>query len=273
MIPPIPTTMESSPPTRRERVYDLIAASAASAPEAIALVAPNRRPLTYGRLREQVDAVVATLTSFGLGHRDRIALVLPDGPEAAVAFLAVAAAAACAPLNPAYQAAEFDFYLSDLHARAVIVLAGSDSPARAAARAGGVPIIELSPRLDEPAGVFTLSGSARRPVTQRAPAAPDDVALVLHTSGTTARPKIVPLTERNLCASAHHIGATLALGTRDRCLNVMPLFHIHSLVGALLASIAAGASVVCTPGFHAPRFWEWACCLITKSAFRWVVAS
>jgi acyl-CoA synthetase (AMP-forming)/AMP-acid ligase II len=92
-----------------------------------------------------------------------------------------------------------------------------------------------------------LAGAAR----------PDDVALVLHTSGTTARPKIVPLSHANLTASAANIGRTLALGSDDVCLNVMPLFHIHGLVAAVLASLAAGGCVVCTPGLSGFRFFTW----------------
>jgi acyl-CoA synthetase (AMP-forming)/AMP-acid ligase II len=83
------------------------------------------------------------------------------------------------------------------------------------------------------------------------------VALVLHTSGTTSRPKQVPLTQRNVCASAHNIRATLELSPADGCLNIMPLFHIHGLMAALLASLAAGARVYCTPGFNALRFYAW----------------
>jgi acyl-CoA synthetase (AMP-forming)/AMP-acid ligase II/aryl carrier-like protein len=83
------------------------------------------------------------------------------------------------------------------------------------------------------------------------------VALVLHTSGTTSRPKLVPLTQANLCASAHHIRATLALSATDRCLNLMPLFHIHGLIAAVLSTLAAGGSVICTPGFYAPEFFGW----------------
>jgi acyl-CoA synthetase (AMP-forming)/AMP-acid ligase II len=88
-------------------------------------------------------------------------------------------------------------------------------------------------------------------------AEPDDVALLLHTSGTTSRPKLVPLTQRNILASAHHIGATLGLTSADRCLNIMPLFHIHGLIGAVLSSLAAGGSVFCTPGFNALKFFAW----------------
>ncbi len=80
---------------------------------------------------------------------------------------------------------------------------------------------------------------------------------MLHTSGTTSRPKIVPLTHTNVTASAYHIGETLALKPDDVCLNIMPLFHIHGLIAATLSSIAAGASVVCTPGFNALKFFAW----------------
>jgi thioesterase domain-containing protein/aryl carrier-like protein len=105
--------------------------------------------------------------------------------------------------------------------------------------------------------VFALNGSAGTAALQPGFSGPDDVALVLHTSGTTSRPKIVPLTHGNLCVSAGNIRRTLALTASDRCLNVMPLFHIHGLIGAVLSSLSAGAGVVCTPGFYAPRFFEW----------------
>ena len=85
----------------------------------------------------------------------------------------------------------------------------------------------------------------------------DDVALVLHTSGTTSRPKIVPLSQTNICASASHIGTTLSLTPQDRCMNIMPLFHIHGLIAAVLSSLAAGASIYCTPGFNALRVFGW----------------
>jgi len=238
-------------------LYDLFATRAVRAPDVNAIVAPERRPLTYARLCAHIDAVAARLGALGLGRNDRVALALPNGPEMAMAFLAVATVAACAPLNPAYRADEFDFYLSDLGARAIILPAGATSPARSIARARGIPIIELAAEADEPAGVFTLMGDTGLAAKERQVASPDDVALVLHTSGTTARPKIVPLTGRNILSSASHVHDALALTPADRCLNVMPLFHIHGLVAALFASLAAGASVVCTPGFYAPRFFAW----------------
>src|SRR5262249_54526170 len=110
----------------------------------------------------------------------------------------------------------------------------------------------------QPAGVFRLEfatgiGTCTAPVFAES----GDVALVLHTSGTTSRPKLVPLSQRNICSSAENIAASLALAPNDRCLSVMPLFHIHGLIGAMLASLAANASVVCTPGFHASSFFDW----------------
>jgi acyl-CoA synthetase (AMP-forming)/AMP-acid ligase II len=175
----------------------------------------------------------------------------------ALAFLSIASAATSAPLNPAYREAEFEFYMTDLEARALIVLAGSESPATRVAHAHGIPVIHLVPEPDGPAGLFAFSGDRCQASSLVGPARPEDVALVLHTSGTTARPKMVPLTQRNLCVSAQHVWRTLQLRAQDRCLNVMPLFHIHGLVAALLASLGAGASVVCTPGFLAPRFFGW----------------
>jgi acyl-CoA synthetase (AMP-forming)/AMP-acid ligase II len=224
----------------------------------IAIAAPDRTPLTYGGLRALVARTVADLNGLGIGRNDRVAIVLPNGPEMATAFVAVAAGATTAPLNPAYRSEEFRFYLEDLNARALFVEAGSDSPAIEVAREMGVPVLELAHTEEDPAGAFEISGDAGGGSAQ-APgmAAADDVALVLHTSGTTSRPKIVPLSQTNICASASHIGATLALTPADRCVNIMPLFHIHGLIAAVLSSLAAGGSIYCTPGFDALRVFRW----------------
>ena len=240
-----------------ETLLDLIRASAESAPEALALLAPGRAPLTYAGLLERVEELAATLAAVGVRASNRVAVVVPNGPEMAVACLGTAAAAACAPLNPAYRESEFDFYLGDLQARALVVMAGSASPAVAVARARGVTVLELAPDVNAPAGTFSLAGQAGAPVRSRPAGEPDRPALMLHTSGTTARPKLVALTQRNLVGSARNVAHSLALTDRDRCLNVMPLFHIHGLVAGLLASLAAGGSVAATPGFNAPLFFDW----------------
>ncbi len=235
-----------------DTVIGLLARGAEAAP---AIAAPDRQPLTHGGLRALAARTVARLNGLGIGRHDRVAMVLPNGPEMAAAFLAIAAGATTAPLNPAYRADEFDFYLSDLNAKALVILHGMESPARAVAATRGIPVIELHPA--DLAGDFTLEPQAPMagPAAHPGMAEAEDIALVLHTSGTTSRPKIVPLRQINVTASAYHIGEMLALGPDDVCLNIMPLFHIHGLIAAVLSSVAAGGAVCCTPGFNAFRFF------------------
>ena len=114
-----------------------------------AIIAPERVPLTCGQLCRQIEYAVAFFNHHGLGRNDRIAVVLPNGPEMAVTFLSVIAVAACAPLNPDYQKQEYDFYLSDINASALIVQAGMDSPARLVARSLNIPVIELKPLIEK----------------------------------------------------------------------------------------------------------------------------
>jgi len=230
------------------------------ADEAVALAAPDRDPMTYAGLRTLAGKTVSDMNALGIGRNDRVAIVLPNGPEMAAAFIAVGAGATTAPLNPGYRGEEFRFYLEDLGAKALFVEAESQSPAIEVARDLGVSVYELSVPDGASAGSFEISAGepASDPGSiQTGPAGPDDVALVLHTSGTTSRPKIVPLSQTNICASARHIGETLSLDGADRCVNIMPLFHIHGLIAAVLSSMAAGASTYCTPGFDALRVFRW----------------
>jgi acyl-CoA synthetase (AMP-forming)/AMP-acid ligase II len=142
----------------------------------------------------------------------------------------------------------------------LLLEAGKDSPAAAVAEKLGIPVARLHVQPERGAGSFELIfPQAIAPGTgaNLGEAGPDDVALVLHTSGTTSRPKIVPLKHRNICASARHIGRTLAFSPADRGLNIMPLFHIHGLIAGILAPLAAGGEVFCTPGFNALKFFSW----------------
>src|SRR5215467_12364679 len=180
-------------------LYQLIQARAEQSPDSITIAAPGRSPLIYRSLCAQVEEVVKTINSVGIGRNDRVAVVLPNGPEMAVAFLTIATAGTCAPLNPAYTASEFDFYISDLNTKALIVQSDIDSPAIAVAQKRGIPVLKASPVLQE-AGIFTLTTEgSTRPQCAAFPQQ-TDIALVLHTSGTTSRPKLVPLTQANVCA-------------------------------------------------------------------------
>jgi acyl-CoA synthetase (AMP-forming)/AMP-acid ligase II len=176
----------------------------------------------------------------------------------ASAFIAIGAVATTAPLNPGYRGEEYDFYLEDLKPKILLVTEDSDSPAIASAEKLGIKVVRLLHNPGDPAGKFELLGGAladASPITGFAQ--PDDIALVLHTSGTTSKPKLVPLSQQNVCASARNVAQSLALTSADKCLNIMPLFHIHGLIAAVLGSMHAGACVSCTPGFNALKFFNW----------------
>ncbi len=275
-------------------VWELLEGSSGESP---AITAPGREPLNFNGLRRQVESTVAALNDFGIGRDDRVAIVLRNGPEMASAFVSAACASTAAPLNPAYRQPEYEFYLSDLSAKALILELGSDSPARAAATGLGIPVLDLRADANAPAGTFDLvregtegdgtgwdgaggdrtgedgsredgsgedgfdegsaSGRSAGDGLRGGLAEATDIALILHTSGTTSRPKIVPLSHRNVCASAVNVRRTLRLTLDDCCLNVMPLFHIHGLIAAVLAPLGVGGSIFCTPGFNALRFFGW----------------
>lgn len=234
----------------------LLATGADTAP---ALSAPGRPPLSFGGLRSLIDATIARLNGLGIGRNDRVAIVLANGPEMAACYMACARGVTSAPLNPAYRADEFEFYLSDLKAKALIVEQGSSSPTIEVAQKLGVRVLDLI--AGEAAGSFTLQPrdgvEGGPPAAHGGDAEPDDVSMVLHTSGTTSRPKIVPLSQRNLAASAQNIRATLQFTATDCGLNIMPLFHIHGLIAGVLAPLSAGSQVFCTPGFNALKFFAW----------------
>jgi len=252
--------------------------------DAPSILSPGRAPLSFDSLRSLVDRTSLALANAGVGRSQRLALVLPNGPEMAACFLAVACHATAAPLNPAFRTEEFRFYLADLGATTLVVERGVQTPAVATARELGIRVIELIPDPAGPAGMFQLQLEEKRHPTPQGPhrgrqrdrpqpqsegqpdptaaqsaasPSPEDIALLLHTSGTTSRPKLVPLSHRNLCASAANVSQTLRLDAGDCCLNVMPLFHIHGLVAALLASLCAGGAVCASPGFDALRFFSW----------------
>jgi acyl-CoA synthetase (AMP-forming)/AMP-acid ligase II len=221
-------------------------------PDAPAIVVPGGVRLTYRALREQVAAAADELARLGLGRGDRIALVLPNSAEAIVLFLAASTTGTAAPLNAAYKEDEFRFYLEDTRARALVVPPGQGEAARRAMPAG-VALIEGS--IDSVGRLVLESQAARDGSRSTSTPHGDDVALVLHTSGTTSRPKLVPLRQRNLFYSARNIARTYALSPADVALCVMPLFHIHGLMASTMATFASGGTVVVPPKFDPMAFW------------------
>ncbi len=240
-------------------IAETVAQHAGCTPDAVAISTIDGMTLTWRQLAALLAAASEELRRLGIGPTDVVATststVVPATPAV---FLSVAAASGCIPLNSGYRVRECVEHLKVERMRALVVFGAEDSDAVEAARSLGLLIIRVSPgAIMSGRWVAQTEGNARPPQeVHRSPAA-NDIALVLHTSGTTARPKIVPLAQGNLVASAHQIAATLKLSPGDRCLNLMPLFHIHGLIGALLSSIAAGATFVTTPALEPAAFGRW----------------
>jgi acyl-CoA synthetase (AMP-forming)/AMP-acid ligase II len=209
--------------------------------------------VTYGQLRQQVDSLVKTLSQLGLGQGDRIAMALPNGLEVVASFLAASTVGTAAPLNPAYTRDEFKFYLEDTGARALIVPPKDCEEARAAA---GDQALLIEAEIDGDGQVrFSSAGTAGAPRARDYPKT-NDIALILHTSGTTSRPKRVPLSHANLMTSARNVSETYQLTSADVSLCVMPLFHVHGLVASALATLFTGGTVVVPPKFNPLSFWS-----------------
>lgn len=213
-----------------------------------AIVVPDGPVITHGRLRELVIEAAGRLAALGVRPGDRVAMALPNGPEAIVLFLAAALGATAYPLNPAYKEDEFRFYIQDAGARILLVPPGEGQAARRALTPDGI-VIEAG---IDARGQLQMEGPR---ASDLAPAQPEDVALVLHTSGTTSRPKRAPIRHRHLAASAANTAAHYQLGEEDVSLCVMPLFHVHGLVASALAALAGGGTVVAPRKFTPFQFW------------------
>jgi acyl-CoA synthetase (AMP-forming)/AMP-acid ligase II len=206
--------------------------------------------INYQELGRQVDDLSKTLGKLGLGKGDRIAMALPNGLEVIALFLAASSVGTAAPLNPAYTRDEFKFYLEDTSARALIVPRNGAEEARAAATED---VIVIETDIDDAGHVRLLPNGASANREDRN--ANDEIALILHTSGTTSRPKRVPLSHANLMTSARNVAATYQLTPADVSLCVMPLFHVHGLVASTLATFFSGGTVVVPPKFNPLSFW------------------
>ena len=227
------------------------------APSHPAIRVPDGPNITYESLRSQVHFLADQLNGLGVGHGDTVAISLPNGLESIISLLAVTAAGAtAAPLNPAYMADEFRFYLEDTDSRALITSSQGGEEARKVASAS---TIKIGASIDAE-GRVSFSIQEAKLEAQESPVAagllgPDDMALKLHTSGTTSRPKRVPLTHANLAISARNVAKTYRLTAEDVSLCVMPPFHIHGLVASTLATFLSGGTVVLPTRFNPLNFW------------------
>ncbi|MGO9062196.1 MAG: acyl--CoA ligase [Candidatus Binataceae bacterium] len=235
---------------QKTTLAELLADPASPAPAIIASDPPM--VVSYKALAEQIEWLAGQLRSAGLRPGESVAIVLHNGLEFLVVFLALARARiVAAPLNPAYKASELRFFLEDGQARTVIADPDNTAVKEAAAELG---LAIWSPRVDS-TGAVELAELERVSGAGAEPPYPDDVALFLHTSGTTSRPKGVPLTHANVLGSSLNIAAHYALTPGDRSLVVMPLFHVHGLIGAAFSTLVSGGAVIVPPRFSASAFW------------------
>ena len=218
----------------------------------IAITSESSSPLKFVDLKSLIERISKQLSGNGINNKDRAAIVLPNGPYMATSFLAISSYMSAAPLNPNYKSEEFEFYLEDLKPKIVIVEKNSKNPVVEVANKLKIPVCEIKSDGNTLSGDFNLFEKSSDYFLP----GEDHEALVLHTSGTTSRPKIVPLTNKNIFSSADNISKSLNLTDKDHCLNIMPLFHIHGLIAVLAASMKVGASVCASSGFNALKFLD-----------------
>lgn len=238
-------TLPGSAPTT------LLGLLGSATPNQTAIILPEHNiRVTYGQLRDQVQAFAEALAAAGIRRGDRVGMALPNGLPTIVAFLAASEAGTAAPLNPGYKEDEFRFFLEDTNAKVLLLPPeGADEARRAAA--DRVPVLTVAM---DAAGTVTIPDlGAGRAYT---PPAVDDVALILHTSGSTGRPKRVPLSHTNLSISARNVARSYELSDADVSLCVMPLFHVHGLVASTLGTLATGGSIVVPGKFNPLSFWR-----------------
>lgn len=239
--------------TTATTLHSLLSTPLNTTPAQPVLLSTTRAPLLAAELQTQWQMVHGVLAAVGITPTDRVAIVLPNGPVLAVACLSLLTVTGCVPLNPAYTQAELQYFLSSLGVRLLLTDPQAVPHAQLAAASAGVPVLRVVVDDTLATGIFRLEsdipmqiapGGLMRP-------SPDDIALVLHTSGSTAEPKIVPLRQHQLVSSAQYLIQSLALTADDRCLNALPLFHVGALVDLLIAPLASGGSVLVTDDMQA----------------------
>jgi non-ribosomal peptide synthetase component F len=217
--------------------------------------------VTYDSLRQQVLRMANALAAAGIRRGDAVAIALPNGLPAIVSFLAASIAGTAAPLNPAYPYEEFLFFLADTDARVLLCPPAGAEYARTAALDRKIPVFPVE--MSEQGSVHLVGGTTGGSATE--PKA-DDIALILHTSGSTGRPKRVPLRHFNLAVSSANIANTYALSAEDVSLCIMPLFHVHGLIGSTLSTLLSGGTVVVPSKFNALSFWRTSRYLVFRRA-------
>ena len=250
-----------SVPVRPASIETIIQHWASLSPQSPAIDAPGRKSLDYSNLLRLITDVRKRLRQFGIASDDRIAMILGQQPSSATAFLGVAACSTAAPLNPSLSRSEFTFYLQSLRPRALLIDSELESVGRQVASEMNIPILEVHSPTNGPSGEFQIVKTGHHwerlleePACQEQSS---DIAVLLHTSGSTGQPKCVPLRQHGICISSWDTSQSLGLTNKDRCLNMLPPHHVHGLVSCILVAIASGGCLTVTPEFQAYRIKAW----------------
>jgi len=247
-----------STPSWRDTIGAQIRYHAETQPDHPAVVSSGLAPLSYRELQYQISAVRASLREAGFGRSARIAVAIPNGPQAALAIVAVSCSAVSVPLNPGQTFHEMERCLTALRPDAVLFMKDSESAPRRAAEAKGVTVIEIAQAQDGALGINIIEPPARN----AAPDEPDEPepeapAFIFQTSGTSAEPKLIPFSQRNMLAAAARLRAWFHLTPQDRCLSVSPLFYSHGLKVTIFTPLLTGGTVAFPPDASKFDYSEW----------------
>ena len=246
-------------PPQQGTIGEKIRHNAEAQPDHPAIVSTEFAPLSYRELQQQIEVIRAALRGGGFGRKSRIAVAMPNGPQAALAIVAVSCSSACAPINPRQTVHEIGRYLATLRPDAVLLIKGSESAARQAAEASGVVVIEAVQRNEGALGfdiVVPKSDTATAAGASSEPDA-DAPAFIFQTSGTAAEPKLIPFSHRNMLAAAARVQAWFNLTAQDRCLSVSPLFYSHGLKVTVFTPLLSGGTVVFPADAAKFDYTEW----------------
>ena len=240
-------------------IGDMIRRRAELHPDQAAVVATGFQPLSYRELQCLIDEVHAALRLAGLGRRARIAIAVPNGPQAALAIVAVACSAVSIPLNPRQTLREIELGLATLRPDAVLLFRGADSVARRAAEEKGIAIIEVTQPREGTLGFAIVEPPIRTAATLDESDEPDPnaPAFILQTSGTASEPKLIPFSHSNMLATAARVQAWFNLSPQDRCLSVTPVFYSHGLKVTVFAPLLSGGTAVFPADASKFDYAEW----------------
>lgn len=243
--------MFREPRTMREVIFECVADGERHACEDI-----NGRSMSYEGLRSCVREIVGRLNGTGLRRGDRIATVFTTGPEQLIAIIAISTGFTVVPVNPAVGEEECERFLSEAKVKAIVLESGADCPAHRVALKFGLKIFELAKEGGGEKIGLRLEGPELGEWVQPQYAEEGDKIIVLGTSGTTAKPKLVPYNQINYCWSLDAYNKIMNADGNDRYLVFMPLFHAHGIMPPTRMLIRGGCMVV-APRFDPEQFYQW----------------